>query len=114
MDNVIKAYITTGISAVLGVIYRIFILGATLTNNTTPGEMDLTNPTILVVFIIYSLLALTLLALTIIFLYRDAQQRNLSKAHALWALLGILGVFVYHIGFVRRNKPQDIKTRTKK
>lgn len=38
------------------------------------------------------------------FLYKDAKQRKLSKMHGAWALLGIIGVAIYHFFFARKNK----------
>ena len=36
-------------------------------------------------------------------LLRDAKSRKLSTAHALWALIGIVGVIVYYFAFAKTN-----------
>ena len=42
--------------------------------------------------------------LTWYFIYKDAEQRNISKAHGAWSLLCILGMAIYHFFFTRKNK----------
>ena len=37
-----------------------------------------------------------------IFIEKDALARGLSRAHGLWALLGLIGVFIYHMVFARK------------
>jgi len=34
---------------------------------------------------------------------KDAPKRGLTKGHSFWALLGILGVIIYHLVFARKH-----------
>jgi hypothetical protein len=33
------------------------------------------------------------------FISNDAISKGLSKRHGFWALLGIIGILIYHLGF---------------
>ena len=38
------------------------------------------------------------------FIYKDAEQRKISKAHGTWSLLGIIGVAIYYFFFAKKHK----------
>ncbi|MBW2980032.1 hypothetical protein KY360_01265 [Candidatus Woesearchaeota archaeon] len=43
-----------------------------------------------------------------LFISKDATQKGLSKNHQLWAWLGIFGVLIYHLVFVKKaSQPQQ-------
>ena len=39
----------------------------------------------------------------------DAKQRGLPKYHGWWAVLGIIGVLIYHYGFVKKMSSPAVK-----
>jgi len=49
-------------------------------------------------------LYLAFVILTWYFIYKDAEQRNISKVHGAWSLLSILGMVIYHFFFARKHK----------
>lgn len=60
--------------------------------------------------VIAGVINLVLLICLFVVLYKDAESRNISKAHCLWALLGILGVLIYHLAFAKSSTtPQPAK-----
>jgi hypothetical protein len=58
---------------------------------------SLLNANLLINFIIM----LGFFFLTAYFIDKDAKTRKLSSYHQLWALLSIIGVIIYHLGFAR-------------
>ena len=37
----------------------------------------------------------------------DAKQRGIPKYHGWWAVLGIIGVLIYHFGFARKTQASE-------
>ena len=57
-------------------------------------------------FEMLSLLVIQLIGAFIVagFIGKDAAERKLPGAHKWWALLGVLGVIIYHLAFALRAK----------
>ena len=52
---------------------------------------------------------LILLVPTALLIMSDAKDRSMPKYHAWWAVLGIIGVLIYHFGFARKASVKSAK-----
>lgn len=81
MNNIIGAYVTFFVYIIVD-----FFVGLVVSKN----GLD---------FLFMILLIFIYLVVASKFISKDAISKGLSKRHGFWALLGIIGILIYHIGF---------------